>query len=212
MTYGPTHTLAIVGNSIEDISANGIVLDARADPSGGSVGDRIAQNTIRTVGRDYSEAVGIWASFPQELVIEHNELYDLPYTAISMGWRWDSSPTAARDNQIRANHIHHVMQKHDDGAAIYTLGRQPGSIIADNYIHDITRAPFAGDYPVKGIYLDEGSVEFTLASNLVDLPLEDALNLHKTGEPIYYDRPILLNASQAERQEIIRQAGPQGRD
>jgi hypothetical protein len=153
--------------------------------------------------------VGIWASFPRSLVIEHNEISNLPYSGISAGWRWDPSPTAAGDNLIQANHIYQVLQKHDDGAAIYTLGRQPGTIIRENYIHDLVRSPFAGKYPLKGIYLDEGSTEISVVRNFVDLPLDDTLNLHKTGEPLFFDDPVLTKATATEKERILQAAGPQ---
>lgn len=211
VTFGPSQRLMIVGNLFEDLSAGAIMLEVGANESGGSLEDRVADNTIRAAGRDYSEAVGIWASFPKKLTIEHNELSNLPYSGISVGWRWDISPTAAGENLIQANHIYQVMQKHDDGGAIYTLGRQPGTVIRENYIHDLVRSPYAGKYPLKGIYLDEGSTEISVIRNYVELPLDDTLNLHKTGEPLFFDDPILGKATPADREQVKKAAGPRNK-
>ena len=52
-------------------------------------------------------------------------------------WKWDDTPTVARNHKISNNQIHHVMQILSDGGGIYTLGRQPGSILSENQIHHI---------------------------------------------------------------------------
>jgi hypothetical protein len=209
VTDGYTQNMVIDHNLFEDISGAGIMLDVAADPNGGSVDDRISHNTIRFAGRAYTDACGIWASFPQGLTLEHNELSYMPYTGISLGWRWDSTPTSARDNLVVHNHIHHVMQKHDDGAGIYTLGRQPGTRLYGNFIHDLAYAPFAGRYPIVGVYLDEGSDEITLGAHVIkSVPRGNEVNLHKTGPTIHYEKPVLVDAETEEGKELIKQAGP----
>jgi hypothetical protein len=122
ITAGFTKNIQIESNIFEDFSGAAIMVDVIANPAGGSVGDRISYNRINQAGRVYTDACGIWASFPDGLVIEHNELTNLPYTGIIVGWQWDSASTAAQNNYIAHNHIYQVMQKHDDGAGIYTLG------------------------------------------------------------------------------------------
>jgi len=55
-----------------------------------------------------------------------------------------------------------------DGGGIYTLSKQPGTTIVENYIFDIVRSPWAGEFPISGIYLDEGSSLITLTNNLLE--------------------------------------------
>ena len=52
------------------------------------------------------------------------------------------------------------MQELHDGGAIYTLGNQPGTLIAGNHIHDNRGGP-------GGIYLDEGSGFIEITGNSV---------------------------------------------
>src|SRR6201999_1287313 len=82
------------------------------------------------------------------------------------GWTAAANPSA--DNIIRANDIHDVMKQHDDGAAIYLLSRQPGTIVADNYVHNVRRADSAGDYAVAGVYLDNGASGITIRDNVIE--------------------------------------------
>ena len=59
------------------------------------------------------------------------------YTGVSVGWMWNPTPTPCRANLVENNHIHHVMQILSDGGGIYTLGRQPGTVLRGNVIHDV---------------------------------------------------------------------------
>ena len=61
----------------------------------------------------------------------HNEIKDLPYTGISIGWGWGRTmeimwPRMPWDagNEVSYNNIHDVMKMLGDGGAIYTLGPQ----------------------------------------------------------------------------------------
>jgi hypothetical protein len=55
-----------------------------------------------------------------------------------------------------------------DGAGIYTLSRQPGTRIVENYIHDIVRSRWTGESAVVGIYLDNGSSGLTVERNVLE--------------------------------------------
>jgi parallel beta-helix repeat protein len=128
----------------------------------------IKNNFITRVGRDYHSSVGIFAGYTEGLVIENNELVDMPYTGISIGWGWTLEAPPLKNNIIRRNRIHNVMNLLADGAGIYTLSKQPGTRIVENYISNITRSPWAGDFPISGIYLDERSSLITLNNNLLE--------------------------------------------
>jgi hypothetical protein len=67
-----------------------------------------------------------------------------------------------------------------DGGGIYTLSKQNGALIAENYVHDITRGPIHGAFNISGIYLDEGSGLIVVRDNV----------LVNTG-----DRPIFQHAN-----------------
>ncbi|MCX7048379.1 MAG: right-handed parallel beta-helix repeat-containing protein [Candidatus Sumerlaeota bacterium] len=139
-------------------------------------GNQIANNVITRAGVEYQDSVGIFCGYTEGTVIAHNEIFDLPYTGVSVGWGWGETdagggnyvtpiiyktPTVCRNNRIEYNHIHHVMLLRNDGGGVYTLGRQPGTIIRGNHIHD------NGPGSPGGIYLDEGSADIEVTGNLV---------------------------------------------
>jgi len=140
-------------------------------------GNAVTNCTIHQCCGEYQGGVGIFGGYTQATRMAHNLIYDMPYSAISLGWGWGEEdagggaenyfqpfkydkPTPARDNRIEFNHIHHVMQQMDDGGAIYTLGNQPGTIIRGNHLHNSKGNP-------GGIYLDEGSGFIEITGNVV---------------------------------------------
>jgi hypothetical protein len=170
-SYG-THDNVIEENRFTDIAGNGIMIyvnreETSPPPSSQCRRDTIRNNIITRVARDYSGNVGINVTYVCSLVVEHNEISDLPYTGISLGWGWTLRQTVLRDNIIRNNHIHHVMQLHDDGAGIYTLSLQPGTVVSENWVHDIRRSYWAESYPVAGVYLDQGSSLILVEDNVI---------------------------------------------
>ena len=129
--------------------------------------NRVANNYIHACGVDYYGGVGIYVAFTDGTVLSHNLLHDLPYTGISVGMFWGVTPTVCRDNVVEYNHIYDVMKTMDDGAGIYTLGSQPGSVIRGNVIHDVRRNPFAHNILSGGLYFDCGSSEILVEGNTV---------------------------------------------
>jgi F5/8 type C domain/Right handed beta helix region len=124
----------------------------------------IVDNYITKTGQEYHDTPGIYVGYTDHTRIVHNELTDMPYTGISMGWGWDGyTSTPARDNSIRNNIIHNFMNVLKDGGGIYTLSLQPNSVIDANYIYDQYNEPSYGG----NIYPDQGSNGFTISNNVV---------------------------------------------
>lgn len=117
----------------------------------------------------------------EETTVAHNLIHDFSYTGISVGWAWSPDPTDARKNRIEYNHIHHVMKLMGDGAGIYTLGSQPGSLVRGNLIHDIERNPSTQGSANNGLYLDEGSKGFHIEGNVVYQVSGEPLFFHQSG-------------------------------
>ncbi|MEA5460394.1 right-handed parallel beta-helix repeat-containing protein [Arcicella sp. LKC2W] len=126
----------------------------------------ISNNLITDVSNEDWGCVGIGAGFVSGINIEHNEINNVSYSGISMGWGWTRTVNAMKNNRIFANKIHHYGKHNYDCAGIYTLSAQPNTIIAENYIDSIYKAPFA-HIPNHWFYLytDEGSSYMTIKDN-----------------------------------------------
>ena len=124
----------------------------------------IADNDIHDLGLIYAPAVGIWVLQSGRNQILHNHVHDLFYTAISVGWTWGYGPNQSKGNLIAFNHLHGIGKNMlSDMGGIYTLGEQPGTVIQNNLIHDISSFTYGG----WGIYTDEGSSNILIKDNIV---------------------------------------------
>ena len=167
----------IAFNRIHDVSGNGIMIgedqsrDVLGKPWWQSAPEQVTRDTqvvgnvVEYCGVQYFGAVGIWVGLAQGTQIDGNTIRELPYTGISLGWMWSEVPTPAARNQIRNNHIHHVMQVLSDGGGIYTLGSQPESLIHGNLIHDVPLN--LGRAESNGMFLDQGTMGFIVKENVI---------------------------------------------
>jgi hypothetical protein len=120
---------------------------------------------------NYTNGMGILASCVTRLIIEHNEIRYSRYGGLQVGNQYGEKVTALHDNRIRYNNVHHVMWLHDDSGGIYTLARQDGTRIYQNWVHDIVRGKWAGDYAVGAIYLDNNTSYITVENNVLLSPI-----------------------------------------
>ena len=202
----------IIGNYIYEISANGIVIDTyrKLLPPDSLMcrNNIVADNLIENVGMHYTNGMGILASCVIQHIIEHNEIRFGRYTGMQIGNHYGDNLNGMRDNLIRKNNIHHVMQLHDDGGAIYTLSTQPGTKIYENWIHDYGKSQWADNFPVNGIFLDNNSaymlVEKNVFSNLINVDrIKEQYNPHSTHDN------TLINNNLLDK-EIMGAAGIRG--
>ncbi|MGB3149245.1 MAG: right-handed parallel beta-helix repeat-containing protein, partial [Maribacter sp.] len=130
--------------------------------------ETITDNLITDVTNEDWGTLGISAGFVKNITIAHNEISDVSYTGIGLGWGWTKTVNAMKGNEVIANKIHHYGKHLYDTAGIYTLSAQPGSVIKENVIDSIYYNPYAHD-PFHWFYLytDEGSAYFTVKDNWV---------------------------------------------
>ena len=173
---------SITGNEFFDISGSAIQLGGVEAEDRHPCGDvpscdngRVTQNNVISnnrvsdVSAEFYDTAAIFIGYTRNSLVSHNELHDLPYTGISMGWGWGlfepgnlfgyKNPTIAANNRVVNNSIERFMLIQRDGGGIYTLSSQPGSVIANNFIKD-------GPHHYAGLYSDEGSAGFTVENNV----------------------------------------------
>jgi len=126
----------------------------------------IENNFITNATNEDWGAVGIGCGFVSRTNILHNEIENVSYSGISLGWGWSPEPNMMKGNRIVANKIHHYGKWNYDCSAIYTLSAQPNSVIEENYIDSIYKSPIA-HLPSHWfyIYTDEGSSNFSVKNN-----------------------------------------------
>jgi hypothetical protein len=141
----------------------------------------ISDNTVSGVAKDYREMAGILSTYVTHAVITHNDVANLTYDGIDVGWGWGANdpggsqdyrnrglynfqpvyttPTTLRDTVVSYNRVHATKRLMHDGGSIYNLSANPGASIDHNYVYDNNRT--------VGLYLDEGSRYVTLSNNVI---------------------------------------------
>ncbi len=162
---------SVTGNLVTDIAGTGIQVGVGPWPSSGlpatlESGDLVNDNYVYNTANRYLGGVGIFAGYVVSTSIVHNEVWDIPYSGISLGWGWNAvSPTGMADNHIDDNYVHDVMTSQlQDGGAIYVNGTQSTTpaapTIENNYISGDTEASGA-------IYLDGTSTSWLVENNVI---------------------------------------------
>jgi hypothetical protein len=167
--YGGSQNNVVIGNTFADISGSGLQIGdisdpLRSDPRARDQYNLIADNYVHDVAAEYHGGVGIFLGYVAYTTVSHNEVYNTPYTGISLGWGWGLSATYMQDNQVTSNDVHDYMELLGDGGALYTLGAQPHSTIADNWFHN---TPMPRGYWGGALYNDNGSAGFEDAANVL---------------------------------------------
>ena len=132
--------------------------------------ETITNNLISDATNEDWGCVGIGIGFARNVTISHNEVRDVNYSGISMGWGWTKTINCMRNNLVYANLIHHFAKQMYDVGGVYTLSAQPNSEIRDNCIHHLEKAPYAHDpLHYQYIYYDEGSSYIRSVNNWTEV-------------------------------------------
>lgn len=169
----------ISNNTFTDIAGSGIVAGSFSpsglethlpyDPFDRRVvvdGLVIANNYINDVTNEDWGTLGINCGYVANTIIAHNEICEVSYSGINLGWGWTQSVNCMRGNEVYRNYIHHYAKHMYDCAGIYTLSSQIKTYITENVVDEIYHPVYAHD-PHHWFYLycDEGSSGITVQDN-----------------------------------------------
>lgn len=173
------HGIKIYRNEILHSGAGGVVVgggDAQSEMVEHTYGNHIKNNRILYCGRRYFSGCGILSMHSYDNIFAHNEIGDTYYTAISCGWVWGYADSVSKNNLIEKNDIHDIGQGVlSDMGGIYLLGKQPGTIVRGNVIHDVKSNTYGG----WGLYADEGTSQVVFENNI-------CYNIGSTGMQQHY--------------------------
>lgn len=166
---GGSQDNAVVGNVFNDISGTALRIgDVTTPMAPDDEQDRrnwVVDNYVDGIAVEYHGGVGIHAGYVAQTMVSHNEVANVPYSAISLGWGWGAQ-SYAESNEVAYNDLHDHMQLLVDGGGVYTLSPQGGaagnwSSVHDNHIHSQRNNWGA-------LYFDEGSAYIDAYRNAIE--------------------------------------------
>ena len=171
----------IINSSLTDLGAGGVKVglssQSATDPN--ATGNNIfANNIIADTGKIFPGAVALWLGQTWDNQVLRNTIYNTSYTAISVGWTWGYQDATSGRNLIQGNLLYNIGQRQlSDMAAVYTLGRSPGTVISNNIIRSV-RGYIGYGAGAWGIYNDEGTTGIVMENNVLLGTDSGAYHLH----------------------------------
>ncbi|CAA6691653.1 MULTISPECIES: right-handed parallel beta-helix repeat-containing protein [unclassified Lentimonas] len=198
-----TNNNTVVGNVFSEIAESGIIYDMDnyrfATGDALSTLDTFDSNYFFRIGTLYYGGTGLFAFWPDQITITHNEFAQINGLGMNVGWGATSDPVATKQAVVTHNRMHDVSVRARDSGAIHTKSNQAGAtgesaidtggLYSRNWIYNSTPRTWWDTGPERyshGIYLDDASEYATVSHNVF-------MNIHDTDLKIKGDTHTFIN-------------------
>eukprot|EP01060_Flectonema_neradi_P005271 TRINITY_DN1349_c7_g1_i1.p1 TRINITY_DN1349_c7_g1~~TRINITY_DN1349_c7_g1_i1.p1 ORF type:complete len:603 (+),score=133.05 TRINITY_DN1349_c7_g1_i1:64-1809(+) len=179
--------VTIQNSNFYDISGTAVQVGAyntfaESNPNDQELYTVIHNNTITNVAAEFRGTCGVQGGYTAGTQITHNDMFNLPYSGVSLGWGWARvQHSYAANNTISYNNVTQFKRQMGDGGALYVLGPQPNSQMKGNYVSSSTHIQKDGG----GYYPDEGSAYWHISDCVYTAPGQQLEWLHVWTKSIH---------------------------
>ncbi len=150
-------------NNIHTIAADAVRFGSFGDKQNIVKNIWFEDNYIHEIGTGYMGSVGIFGGYSEDVFIYNNEITDVTYSGISLGWGWGSA-SSMHNFIIKYNRIYNTVNNLlFDGAEIYLLGAHT----KDGEISEVSENYIDCGQGLAGLYFDEGSSYWKAEKNVI---------------------------------------------
>lgn len=160
-------------NTLTDISASGVRIGNIVYTVGQKVVHTAVQdNTMHEVAVEYLSSVAVFQVSADFSSIDHNLLYNLGYTAISVGLGGSlTNPAQPTNNTVAYNEVHDYCLWCTDCGGVYLNDETFGGVVSNNYIYNQVNSAFVTNVNPytnsQAIYIDNGSIDILVTNDNV---------------------------------------------
>eukprot|EP00698_Gefionella_okellyi_P010683 TRINITY_DN2782_c0_g1_i3.p1 TRINITY_DN2782_c0_g1~~TRINITY_DN2782_c0_g1_i3.p1 ORF type:complete len:495 (-),score=100.56 TRINITY_DN2782_c0_g1_i3:257-1741(-) len=151
------------GGQISDLGTGGVRIGANLCANAAT--SVVLNNTyILHGGSVFPSGCGVLLQHASQSSITHNEIGDMGYTGVSIGWDWGYDDQACADhNTVAYNRIYDIGRfQLSDMGGIYSLGQSPGTTVHHNVVSQV----YTYDYGGWCLYPDQASSNMTWHDNV----------------------------------------------
>ncbi|CUI14646.1 Hypothetical protein, putative [Bodo saltans] len=167
--HGATNSITVNRAVVHDLGAGGVRV---GEAISGTIADRsllasnvqLVNSIIFDGGYIVEAGAGVLLQQAASCTIAHNDIHDLFYTGVSIGWNWGYAPTSNNNIVVQYNLMYNLGRGVlSDMGCIYNLGTSPGTLMDHNVCHDLQSFGYGG----WGLYSDEGTSLVSWTNNIV---------------------------------------------
>ena len=204
------HHCDIIGNEFYDLAGGAVSIGTVGGSNSAKItvkteeweeNNTVNNNYIHDVALDYMASAAITLGIVRKTTVNHNEIVNIPYSAVHVGWGWGGTiakGTDMYDIEVGYNRIEEYLNDRlYDGGGTYAVGCQSHEFAAENHSRMIGNYYIGLRNAYSPIYLDRGTRYWDCTDNVIDQ--SDVVVQEKNFDDVYYYNEQIKTENRVEQ-------------